>query len=101
MEEGETIEEALGREVEEELSLRVKDKEFIFQIENDYGEEYHYLVRKYEGELKLGGPEAEASNERNQYILTWVSKAEFEGLKVFYPKASRLKILAEWDIMAS
>jgi len=65
----ETIEEALGRELSEELSITVKDKKFLFKIENAGRFEHYFLITEYEGTPKMGGPELERMNEKNQYIL--------------------------------
>lgn len=85
VEAGESNEEALDREVEEELSLKVVNKKYLFQIENSGRQEYHYLVGEYSGTIGLGGPEKEKMSEQNQYILEWVDLSRVDQLEDFYP----------------
>src|SRR3989344_6694909 len=72
VEENEVPEEALDREMAEELCIDIKDKKLLFKVENAGRKEYHFLISKYEGEPKLGGPEREKMNDKNQYLLEWV-----------------------------
>lgn len=87
VEENETIEEALDREIFEELSLIVKEKKFLFKIENAGRFEHHFLILKYEGDPKLGGPEAERMNDKNQYILNWFPVGQLNSINLFPDKA--------------
>lgn len=69
VEAGESVEQALGRELDEELGIKVLDKKLLFEIENAGRPEYYYLITKYEGEPVMGGPEMQIASESNQYIL--------------------------------
>ena len=90
VEENETIEEALDREMAEELSIVVQEKNFLFKIENVGRNEHHFLISRYEGEPKIGGPEAERMNDKNQYILTWVSVEQLNSINLFPDKAKEI-----------
>ena len=69
VEENETVEEALDREMAEELGIKVEEKKSLFKIENVGRFEYYFLVTKYEGKPTMGGPELERMNDKNQYVL--------------------------------
>jgi len=69
VEEGETIKQALGRELSEELAIQVLASKPLFKIRNFGRFEYYFLITKYEGSPKMGGPELEWANKDNQYIL--------------------------------
>ena len=97
VEEGESIEEALVREVKEELSLEVKKWRFLFKIENlampseatihkGNRDEYYFLIEEYVGIPEIGGPEKERMNEQNQYHIVWFGLDEVEKMDNVYPK---------------
>jgi 8-oxo-dGTP pyrophosphatase MutT (NUDIX family) len=89
IEKGETQEEALKREVQEELSLTIKNIEFLFVLPHVGRNEFHYLVKDFSGIVRLGGPELEVMNKDNQYILTWLTIEELQKLDVFYPEEAK------------
>lgn len=93
----ETIEAALDREMLEELSVQVKQKTFLFKVENAGRMEHHFLVTDYLGEPKLGGPEATRMSQENQYLLTWLPIATISSLETFYPAEAREIILTMWQ----
>jgi 8-oxo-dGTP diphosphatase len=69
VENNETIEEALVRELSEELGIKVEHKEFLFKMENAGRFEHYFLITKYEGTPKMSGPELQAMTPENQFIL--------------------------------
>lgn len=98
VEEGESIEEALAREIKEELTLEVKKCRFLFLVENvlrpsfttvhaDSQDEYYFLVEKYTGIPEIGGPEKERMNDQNQYQIVWLGPDEIENVENIYPQA--------------
>lgn len=93
VEPGETPEQAVDREIAEELSVVVHAKRFAFAVPHLGRTEHHFLIERYEGELKLGGPELARSSEKNQYILTWVEIETIKDLPNFYPDAAKEEIL--------
>lgn len=72
VEENETIEEALDREMVEELTIKIQQKEFMFKIEDGGRFEHYFLIKEYKGSPKLGGPELERMNQNNQYLLEMI-----------------------------
>lgn len=99
VEEGETEEEAVIRELKEELDIDVKvDKllfhQFVQRSKNDkISDHYFYLITQFSGVPKLSGPEKERSTEDNQYHPTWIPIDEIEKYKDLYPKEARKKII--------
>lgn len=95
VEEGETNEEALFREVAEETSLKVK--EFKVELETDADIDtkniFHivYKCEIEEGEPKLGGPEQKANNPDNWYNPEWVGLNEVAMIEDIYPR-----VIREW-----
>ncbi|OGI71765.1 hypothetical protein A3J61_00030 [Candidatus Nomurabacteria bacterium RIFCSPHIGHO2_02_FULL_38_15] len=88
VENGETIEQAVLREVQEEASLEVKIEKLLYhQIYDDNTEQFFYLCHYISGEPKLGdGNEARNMKESNAnfYDPIWY---EIEGLPqlLLYP----------------
>jgi 8-oxo-dGTP pyrophosphatase MutT (NUDIX family) len=95
--EGESVEEALRREVKEELCLDVKKCTLLFSIENlavpqfitTYAgnrNEYYFLIEDYSGVPEIGGPEKERMTEQNQYHIVRLSMDEFAKLPNVFPR---------------
>ena len=90
IEENETIEDALSREMVEELDIEVKQKRFLFKIENASRSEYYFLITEYEGQPRIGGPELERMNKENQYILIWFPVEQLNSINLFPGKAKEM-----------
>lgn len=94
VEENESVEDAMDREIKEELSLDVKKKKQIFQLEENKGrQEFWFLIEDFEGVAELGGEEKENMNEHNQYYPIWVDFARIGDMKTLYPKEAVGKII--------
>lgn len=91
IEPGETIENALIREMKEETGLDVEIDKPLFQIYNWRRKEYYFLIKKFSGVPALGCPEKERMNSKNQYYLIWVSLFEIANLSNLYPEEARKK----------
>ncbi|HWU24724.1 MAG TPA: NUDIX domain-containing protein [Candidatus Paceibacterota bacterium] len=95
VEEGESVEDALKREVKEETTLNILSARHLFTVQLDVPEfatihtgdreEYVFLVEKYSGTPELSGPEKQRASIDNQYHLEWKSVAGLEDLKNLYP----------------
>ena len=92
--EGESLEEALIREIKEELSLDIKVFKQIFNITNQGQEEFYFLIQDYDGIPQLNGEEKERMNESNQYIPVWMKVDEAMDLPNLYPKEVRKRLKA-------
>ena len=101
VEEGETVEEALIREMKEELCVDVKIDKFLFKIFNPGRagsnwadrDDHFYLIKEYEGEPELGGPERERMNENDQYYIEWHKISELPKMETLYPVHEREKVI--------
>ncbi len=99
VEEGETIEEAIVREIVEETSLNVKEPELLFeQVTNihNIGEQkdFCFLIKNFSGDVKLGGPEAECMNNDNQYHLEWIELDIIKEMNNFLPSETKEKTIS-------
>lgn len=90
--EGETIEEALAREIKEEFCIDIKKKQPLFDIENQGRREFYFLVTEFSGEPVLGGEEKERINENNQYYPFWVGLDKIKNLSNLYPEEAKQKV---------
>lgn len=101
VERGETPEQAMIREVEEELSLHVTEQSLLFEVFNDFTmnkqypprQEFYYLVTEFTGEVRLGGEEAERMSEADQYYPTWVPLVQVGEMTNLKPEVAREKII--------
>ncbi|OGZ32939.1 MAG: hypothetical protein A2V69_02965 [Candidatus Portnoybacteria bacterium RBG_13_40_8] len=90
--ENESVEDAIIREIKEELSLDAKIDKLLFQIENRGQEELYFLIKEFSGIPELSGPEKERMNENNQYYPEWIDLDKIQDLSNLYPEAVRKKV---------
>ncbi|MBU2563959.1 NUDIX domain-containing protein [Patescibacteria group bacterium] len=93
VERGESIKDAMVREVKEELSLSAKLNKSFFQIENQGQQEFYFLIKNFSGILKLGGEEKERMNKNNQYYPIWIDLNKILKLSNLYPIEARQKVV--------
>ncbi len=100
VEENETEEEAMKREVAEELSLTVKISKPMFEVFNPFTmgkypprQEYYYLVTEFSGAVKLGGNEAVIMSQTDQFYPTWVELAKIKFMENLHPEVARKKLV--------
>lgn len=102
---GESLLEALSREVREELSLEVKKQKFLFSLENlvipamitihkGNQDEYYFLIEEYTGVPLIGGSERARMNEQNQYYVVWLGLKEMGTVGNVFPKKGVIKLLS-------
>ena len=90
VEDEETLEEALKREVMEETSLEVLSFELIHECPGFEGRKHFFFEVKTENnDPELGGPEKENMNENNVYILEWVDRKKAKTLVNLFPEEIR------------
>ena len=93
VEEGESFEEAMIREIKEELNLTAAIDRELFRLNDaERGENRFFLIRDFQGELKLGGPEAERASERNQFIPEWMEARRIAEAGNVYPEEAAKKL---------
>lgn len=99
VEEGETEEEAVVREMKEELSIDVKVDKLLFNQpvqrtpRDEKREHYFFLITEFSGEPKLSGPEKERTNKENQYHPIWIRLDKLKEYDNLYPKEAKEKLI--------
>lgn len=83
VEDSESLEEALFREIKEETGLDLMSWSLIGSENDDRHEHYIYRCELSNGEPEIGGPEKENSNENNAYILEWVPQKSVKELDIY------------------
>lgn len=83
VEDNESLEEALFREIKEETGLDIVSWSLMGSGNDDRHEHYIYRCELSNGDPKIGGPEKESSNENNVYILEWVPTKSIKGLDLY------------------
>lgn len=94
VEEGESVEEAVIREVKEETSLGAKLDKKLFEFYNEFDKRtnHFFLVTEFTGTPMLGGPEARRNGEDDKYILEWHKLSELNSINLV-PKIVQEKLL--------
>lgn len=84
VEEGESIEEAVIREVKEETNFDAKTNKKLWEFLNDHNGNkkmhYFYLITDFSGDMQLGGEEAIENSPENSYTLEWHKLNELEKI---------------------
>jgi 8-oxo-dGTP pyrophosphatase MutT (NUDIX family) len=98
IEEKETPEEAVIRELQEELTIEAEIADFIGQIDNlgtdgfSPSSVYYFLINNFEGVPVLGGEEKERSGPNNQYLPEWHNMAKIADMKLLVPQEAKIII---------
>jgi len=87
VEDTETPEETIIREINEELNLRIKIARKLFEFENLGGREYYYLIKEFSGIMKVIGDSM--ANENIRDYAGWYSFEELNRINLLPPKAKR------------
>lgn len=92
VEDGETVEVGIVREIKEEFGIDIKIEKLLFQIENQGREEFYFLVKEFTGIPEIGGEEKERMSEVNQYYPVWKNLSEIKTLVNLYPEQAKQKV---------
>jgi ADP-ribose pyrophosphatase YjhB (NUDIX family) len=88
VEDEETLEEALKREMLEETSTHVVDSQFVSSFKDGKRDHYFYTCTLDTYQVALGGPELEDNTPDNSYTLEWLPISEAIKLNL-YPRTTR------------
>jgi len=85
VEDGESIMEALSREIKEETGLNIEIDKKICEYNNNERNriEHVFMINKFKGYLNLGGPEIERSSDDNIYNLEWHNIGNLKKINFF------------------
>jgi len=78
VEENETLEETVIRELKEEMNLDIELLGFLGIIDLDNQEDYYYHAKIIGGELKLSGEELERCSNSNYYEIRWLDLKDLD-----------------------
>lgn len=97
VEENESPKEAMVRECLEELSCPVEVQELLFENKSEDRHDYYFLIKDFEGEPQMGGPELSRITDENKYIFEWIPMDQIEELDSFYIPDVRAELLDWWN----
>lgn len=94
VENNETPEEAIVREVKEETNLDSSIQERFYEFVNEFDNDTHiyYVMNVPQGDVKIIGPEAHRKSTQNSYTLEWHSIESLRTLN-FVPEFMKEKII--------
>ena len=78
----ETVEEAAVREAKEETGLTVELDRKLCVLDDDGRRGHYFLVTRFEGEQRVGGPERGRMSPTNRYDLEWVDARRLQGVNL-------------------
>lgn len=88
VEDEETLEEALKREMLEETSTHLVKADFVSCFKDGKRDHYFYKTVLDSFDVELGGPELESNTLDNSYTLEWVPVSTALKLNL-YPRSTR------------
>ena len=83
LEEGESLEENVIRELKEEMSVDVKVLGYLGSFSNEKTEQHYFHCEIIAGEVALGGEELERMTEENYYEPRFLDLADLENVSIF------------------
>ncbi len=92
----ETLQEAVCREVAEELGIHVRCKELLFVVEGVHGERFHRVDLVFHCEFINEIPHAVLQNDTNQVGVEWLDISAL-NLQPLYPSKLRRQIMNFYD----
>ena len=94
VEDGESLEQAVLRELSEETTIKAEIDRLLYFYEREGKSEYFYLVKNHSGVPKLSAdsPENQINSEKNYYQPMWVETNNLKNLEVYPPEIKDLFI---------
>jgi len=95
VEDGESTEEAVARELLEETSLSVRVGKLLYHLKySDGSEQFFYLCEDQGGDISLSNNAPELQQESQSFIPMWINLKELSKLRV-YPVEVRDQLLID------
>ena len=91
IEKGETLEECVVREIQEEFSIRVKIIKYLGKVIRKKKIEEIFYCDWIDGELSLGGEEKENNDENNYYEIRRVPLKEIDNISLHIKNNEMIK----------
>lgn len=82
IEQGESPEEGLVREMLEEAGLRIGGTSPFHLVDRDGCHEHYFLIGDWDGTPMIGDPEKDRQSDDNRYSLEWVQLAGLAQIKL-------------------
>ena len=82
-EEGESLQECVKRELQEEMNIEINVKKYLGTLEDENSQANYFQCEIVSGEPKLGGEELERMNENNFYQPQFVNLEEAKALDLY------------------
>lgn len=82
VDEGEDLQEALKRELREELNIEVEVIDLAFKTESDDRIEYFYNCKYLNGTFELNGEELERNSNENYYEPTFINVSKIDEYEI-------------------
>lgn len=82
VEDGETLEDTVIRELKEEMNLDIELLSYLGKIIVDNQEEHYYHAKIVGGKLQFGGEELERCSEDNYYEIRWLSTGALDNSNI-------------------
>ena len=83
VEEGETLEDTVIRELKEEMCVDIKVLNYLGYREDEKSIEHYYKCEIVSGELKVGGEESKKNSETNYYEIKYIDIDKLEDYDVY------------------
>ena len=82
MENGETKEENVIRELKEEMNVDIRVIKYLGKIENNDRQDNYFLCKIINGTPHLGGEELEKNCEENYYMPVWIDLKDLDNADI-------------------
>ncbi len=91
LENNETLEECLIREIKEELSIDVEIIDYLGMVEKKNKIDHIFKCKWIKGNLSLGGEEKERNNENNYYEIKRIKIDDLEKINLYHENLLMIK----------
>ena len=82
LEEGETLEQNVVRELKEEMCVDIKILGYLGNMEDEKNSQHYFHCEIVNGEPKLGGEELDRMTKENYYEPMWVALSEIGNINI-------------------